>query len=117
VLHPPPYFNLLLGSLGTVSATPFNLALLARALPPGATWAGAGIGRFQLLVNSLAVASGGHVRVGLEDNLWLDRAGQVPASNDSLVVRAAALARAVERELATPAQARELIGLPPRLES
>jgi len=111
VLHPPLYFNLLLGSLGTVSATPFNLALLARALPPGATWAGAGIGRFQLLVNSLAVASGGHVRVGLEDNLWLDPGKRQPASNLALVERLVALARLLGREVATPAQARELIGL------
>ncbi|HWQ24352.1 MAG TPA: 3-keto-5-aminohexanoate cleavage protein [Gaiellaceae bacterium] len=111
VLHPPLYFNLLLGSLGTVSATPFNLALLARALPPGATWAGAGIGRFQLLVNSLAVASGGHVRVGLEDNLWLDPGKRQPASNLALVERLVALARLLGREVATPAQARQLIGL------
>jgi uncharacterized protein (DUF849 family) len=113
ILRPPYYFNLLLGSLGTLSASPLHLALLARALPEGATWAGAGIGRYQFAVNALAIASGGHVRVGLEDNLWLDAAKERPASNLALVERLVALARACEREIATPARARELIGLPP----
>ena len=114
ILRPPFVFNLLLGSLGTLSATPLHLALLTGALPQGATWAGAGIGRFQLPVNALAIASGGHVRVGLEDNLWLDPGKERPATNLALVERIVTLARASEREVATPAQARELIGLPRR---
>jgi len=114
VLVPPFYFNILLGSLGTLSATPFHLATVVQSLPTGATWAGAGIGRFQLFVNSMAVTMGGHVRVGLEDNLWLDAEKTHPATNPGLVERVVALAGAVEREVATPAQARELIGLPTR---
>ena len=117
VLQPPLYFNLLLGSLGTLSATPFHLAVLAQALPPGSTWAGAGIGRFQLEVNAQSIAAGGHVRVGLEDNLWLNVGKTTPASNVALVERLVALARTIEREIATPAEARELIGLPPRASS
>ena len=114
VLRLPLAFNLLLGSLGTLSATAVNLATLAAALPEGSTWAGAGIGRFQFFVNSLAIAMGGHVRVGLEDNLWLDVRKERPASNRELVDRLAQLARAVERKIATPAQARSMIGLPAR---
>ena len=114
MLHPPHYFNLLLGSLGTLSASPLHLALLAQALPAESTWAAAGIGRFQFAVNALAIASGGHVRVGLEDNLWLDAGKQRPASNVALVERLIRLAHASEREIATPEQARSLIGLPPR---
>ena len=114
VLRPPLYVNLLLGSLGTLSATPFNLALLTEKLPPGATWAAAGIGRFQFSMNALAIAMGGHVRVGLEDNLWLDVEKKRPATNRTLVERLVQVATAMERAIATPAQAREIIGLPPR---
>jgi 3-oxoadipate:acetyl-CoA acetyltransferase len=114
LLQPPHYFNLLLGSLGTLSATPFHLATLAAALPAESTWAGAGIGRFQFFVNSMAISMGGHVRVGLEDNLWLDTKKERPASNPELVERLAQLARAAERKIATPDKARELIGLPAR---
>ena len=113
VLRPPFVFNVLLGSLGTLAATPLNLAMVTGALPEGSVWAGAGIGRFQLAVNVLAIASGGHVRVGLEDNLWLDVEKTRPATNLALVERLVSLAHAVERPIATPAEARELIGLPP----
>ena len=92
----------------------FHLATVVQELPPGSTWAAAGIGRFQLYVNSLAVAAGGNVRVGLEDNLWLDASKTRPATNAALVERVAGIAASVEREIASPAQARELIGLPAR---
>lgn len=114
ILRPPYYVNVLLGSRGTLAATPLNLALAVQALPPGATWAGAGIGRFQFQVNALAVTMGGHVRVGLEDNLFMDAAKTVAASNPSLVSRIVALARAAGREPATPDEARALVGIPPR---
>lgn len=114
ILRPPLVFNLLLGSLGTLSASAVNLATLAAALPEGSTWAGAGIGRSQFFVNSLAIAMGGHVRVGLEDNLWLDTQKEVLASNVKLVRRLVRLATALERAIATPDQARSIIGLPAR---
>jgi uncharacterized protein (DUF849 family) len=112
VLREPFYFNLLLGSLGTVSATPLNLASIVAGLPSGSTWAAAGIGRFQFPMNSLAVTMGGNVRIGLEDNLYEDTEKKRPATNAGLVERIARLARAAEREPATPAQARQMIGLP-----
>ena len=114
VLHPPFYFNLLLGSLGTLKATPFNLAAIVNQLPPGASWAGAGIGRFQFYVNSMSITMGGHVRVGIEDNLYLNPEKRNPTTNLTLVERLAKLALAVERPIATPAEAREIIGLPER---
>ncbi len=114
VLRPPYYVNILLGSRGTLAATPLNLALSVQALPAGATWAGAGIGRFQFQVNALAVTMGGHVRVGLEDNLFMDAAKTEPASNATLIDRVVTLARAAGRSPATPDEARALIGLPPR---
>ena len=112
VLKPPYYCNILLGSLGTLSAGAFNLACMVRALPAGTTWAAAGVGSFQSEVNALAITMGGHVRVGLEDNLWLDRERGIHATNASLIERVTQVARAVGRDIATPAEARAMIGLP-----
>jgi uncharacterized protein (DUF849 family) len=114
VLRPPLYFNLLLGSLGTISLSPLNLGTLLAALPEGAVWAAAGIGRFQLAANVMALAAGGHVRVGLEDNLHFDAARRDPATNPRLVERIAAIARSLGREPASPAETRGILGLPSR---
>ena len=111
VLQEPFYFNFLLGSLGTLAATPLHLSLLAQAVPAGATWAAAGIGRFQLPANAMAVTMGGHVRVGLEDNLFMDTAKAQPATNVALVERIVGVARAIGRPIASPREARERIGL------
>lgn len=114
ILVPPFVFNLLLGSLGTMAATAENLAMLVRRLPPGSHWQAAGIGRAQWPTNALAVTMGGHVRTGLEDNLYMDAGKQEPASNSRLVSRVAGLAAAVGRRVATPAEARRMLGLPQR---
>lgn len=115
LLGGPVYANILLGSLGTLAATPLNLALIVERLPRGATWAAAGIGRHQFAMNRLAIAMGGGVRVGLEDNIWFDEARTDPASNPRLVERLVTIARAMGREPATPGQIRERLGIPPRL--
>ena len=112
ILSPPLYVNILLGSLGTLSASAFNLAAAVRALPGASTWSAAGIGRFQLDVNALALAMGGHVRVGLEDNLWYDRDRIFPATNASLVERVVRIAGLLDRPAATSDEARALLGLP-----
>ena len=114
MLGGPVYANILLGSLGTLAATPLNLALLVERLPPGATWAAAGIGRFQFAMNRLAIAMGGGVRVGLEDNIWFDDDRTDLATNPRLVERVVAIGRAMGREPATPAQVREKLGIPAR---
>jgi uncharacterized protein (DUF849 family) len=107
----PYYCNIFLGSLGTMSATAFNLAAAVRSLPEGTVWSGAGIGRFQFYVNSMAIAMGGHVRVGLEDNLYYDDEKMQPATNAGLVERAVKAAHAVGRRVASPDRARQIIGL------
>jgi uncharacterized protein (DUF849 family) len=111
ILKPPLYYNLLLGSLGTIQATPLNLATMVNSLPEGATWAAAGIGTYQFPMNALAIAMGGHVRVGLEDSIYMDAEKKLPATNPSLVERLVIVARAIGREPATPAEARAIIGL------
>ena len=113
VLGKPLYFNLFLGSLGTLNATPLNLSMMVNNLPANAVWSAAGIGRYQLYVNSMAITMGGHVRVGLEDNLYLDTQKKNLATNLQLVERLVNLARAMGREVASPAEARRLIGLFP----
>lgn len=106
LLRPPYYFNFLLGSLGTLHAKQSNLLTLIDNLPAGATWAATGIGRYQFDVNCWAIALGGHVRVGLEDWLWLDCHKQIPASNVTLVERIVRVARLFGRDIATPEQVR-----------
>ncbi len=114
VLRPPFVFNLLLGSLGTLTASAENLAMLVRRLPSGAYWQAAGIGRAQWPINALGITMGGHVRTGLEDNLYMDAGKHDPATNARLVARAAALSASLGRPLATASDARRLIGLPAR---
>jgi 3-keto-5-aminohexanoate cleavage enzyme len=111
LLQPPFYANLLLGSRGTMAASARNLVCMVDALPAGTVWSAAGIGRYQLQVNSLAIAMGGHVRVGLEDNLWMDAGKTDPATNVRLIERVVRVAKAVERPIASPAVARRIIGL------
>ncbi len=79
---------------------------------PGAEWCAAGIGPNQIIVNEWAIAAGGHTRAGLEDNVRLDRQTLAP-SNAALIARAAELCEKYERPVATPAQAREILGLRP----
>jgi 3-keto-5-aminohexanoate cleavage enzyme len=113
LLPDPVYANILLGSLGTLQATPLNLALAVERLPAGATWAATGIGRHQFQMNRLAIAMGGHVRVGLEDNLWWDADRTELATNPRLVERLVRIGRAMGREPASPAQVRERLGIRP----
>jgi uncharacterized protein (DUF849 family) len=92
------------------AAFDFMAATLKR-LAPDAQWCGAGIGRDQITLNEWCVASGGHARTGLEDNLRLDRDTLAP-SNAALVRRVAALCEKHGRPVATPAQARAILSLP-----
>jgi uncharacterized protein (DUF849 family) len=114
ILHPPLYFNLFLGSLGTIQATPHHLTSLVEQLPEGATWGATGVGRSQFRINAMAVAMGGHVRVGLEDSAFMDLGKSRPATNLRLVERIAGVARSMGRDIASPDEARKIIGLPAR---
>jgi 3-oxoadipate:acetyl-CoA acetyltransferase len=112
VLRPPYYANIILGSLGSAPLDPVSLGLIISILPPGTTWSVGGLGQFQLDANVMGIAAGGHVRVGLEDNIHFDRARADLADNPRLVARIARIAREMGREPATPAEARAIIGLP-----
>jgi uncharacterized protein (DUF849 family) len=107
----PWYFNLLLGSRYSVPATARHLSNMVEDLPAGSLWSAAGLGLFQLPMNTLAIAMGGHCRTGLEDNIHFafDR-GEL-ATNAGLMNRLALLAETFGRPLATSARARQLLGL------
>jgi len=111
VLRPPYYFNIILGSLGSAPLSLTGLGHMVSLLPPGATWSVGGIGQYQLDANVMAVAAGGHVRVGIEDNIHFDRRKSDLADNERLIRRIAGIAREMGREPASPAEARRIIGL------
>jgi 3-keto-5-aminohexanoate cleavage enzyme len=106
----PHHCDIVLGVPGGLDATVENLVEFVRALPPGCTWSVAGIGRMQLPLAAVAVAMGGHVRVGLEDNLYYEK-GRL-ARNEELVARVVRIAAELGRPTATPSQAREILRLP-----
>ena len=111
VLQSPGWFQFVLGVLGGMDATIENMLYLQRMLPEGALWSATGIGRGHLPILFAAIAQGGHVRVGLEDNLYYQY-GEL-ATNEKLVSRAARVAAEFGRRPATPAEARALLGIPP----
>ena len=82
-------------------------------LPDNSFWSLAGIGDTQLMMNSLAIAAGGGVRTGLEDNIWFDRNRTRLATNEDLLRRIHDLARANERKIMPPSTARKLLELEP----
>ncbi|MGH3493274.1 MAG: 3-keto-5-aminohexanoate cleavage protein [Sciscionella sp.] len=111
LLATPLQFSIVLGVKGGAAATPENLLAMVRRLPDDAVWQAIGIGRENLMLTTVGLALGGNARTGLEDTLQLRR--RQPASgNRPLVERLAGVAKSIEREPASVAQARELLGLP-----
>ncbi|MBV8579865.1 MAG: 3-keto-5-aminohexanoate cleavage protein, partial [Candidatus Eremiobacteraeota bacterium] len=105
----PAHVDLVLGVPGGLDASVENLVDCVRAVPAGCTWSVAGIGRMQLPLATVAIAMGGHVRVGLEDNLYYAK-GRL-ARNEELVARVARIADELGRPVATPDEARTILGL------
>jgi 3-keto-5-aminohexanoate cleavage enzyme len=108
----PPHFQLVMGVDGGIPASPENLIHMRDQLPHNATFVVAGISKWQLPMAGMAILMGGHVRVGLEDNLFLAR--DKLARNEELVTQARRLAEDLQREVATPDEARRILSLPPR---
>ncbi|MFO0997020.1 MAG: 3-keto-5-aminohexanoate cleavage protein [Alphaproteobacteria bacterium] len=105
----PPMFQICLGIPWGADHTVDTMKSMKDALPPGAVWAGFGISRMQMPMAAAAVAMGGNVRVGLEDNLYLDRG--VLATNAQLVERAIEIITRMGARVLTPAEARLKLGL------
>ena len=106
----PVHVDFVLGVPGAMAGTPESLMFLRSQLPPEATWTVAGIGAAQLPLGALAIALGGHVRVGFEDNVWY-RKGELAASNAQLVARMTRIAHEMERPVAKPGEARTILGM------
>lgn len=109
----PMQFNFVLGVPGCSPATVQNLAWMVNAIPAGSTWTATGIGRNAFTLAAAAIVMGGNVRVGFEDNLYLER-GVLAKSNGELVAKVVRLAKELGREVATSAEAREILNLKPR---
>ncbi|HOU03415.1 MAG TPA: 3-keto-5-aminohexanoate cleavage protein, partial [Bacteroidales bacterium] len=106
LLTAPYYFNLLLGNIACAQADLLHAGIMIRDLPENSLWSLAGIGEEQLKMNSVSIAIGGGVRVGLEDNIWYDASRTVPARNLDLLKRIHLLAEANERKVMTSAEFR-----------
>jgi len=109
-LKAPCHFQIVLGCAGGMTSTIDNLVFLKNLLPEGSTWAGCGISNGHIPIMLATVAMGGHLRVGLEDNLYMGK-GVLAKSNATLVERAVRLLEMSNLEPATPAEAREIYGL------
>jgi 3-keto-5-aminohexanoate cleavage enzyme len=109
-LAAPYHVQFVLGVPGGLSASERNLRFLVEGMPERTHWSVAGIGRFQLPMAEVALRLGGHVRVGLEDNLFVSK-GVLAKGSDELVALAVDLASKAARAPATPAEARRLLGL------
>jgi 3-keto-5-aminohexanoate cleavage enzyme len=110
LLKEPLHFNFVLGVPGAMSASVRSLAFLVDSIPPNATWTVSGIGRHETPLAVAAMAMGGHVRVGFEDNIYYRR-GELATSSGQLVARIARIAHELGREVADPNEAREILGI------
>jgi len=106
---PPLHFDFVMGLKGAIPATIENLVHLKNSIPPGSTWTVAGIGPAQLVMNTHAILTGGHVRIGLEDNIYY-RKGEL-APNERFVERMVKMAAEFGRGVATPDEARRIMRL------
>ena len=112
LLTAPFHMQFVLGIKGAIGARPEVLRFLVSQLPADCTWGVAAVGRHQLPMAELACELGGNVRVGLEDNIYIEK-GVLAEGSAPLVTRAATIARSRGREPVTPERARVLLGLAP----
>ncbi|MBW1974959.1 MAG: 3-keto-5-aminohexanoate cleavage protein [Deltaproteobacteria bacterium] len=109
-IHPPFHFDFVLGAPGAMAGSVKNLQFLVDSIPPGSTWSVAGIGKMEIPLAVAAIVMGGHVRIGLEDNLYMPDGSL--ASNPALVEKIVRITREIGREIASPDEAREILSLP-----
>ncbi len=111
ILQPPHYFNLLLGNIAGAQADLAHTGLMINDLPDNSIWSLAGIGTTQYMMNTIAIVSGGGVRIGLEDNIYFDSNKKVLATNINLLRRITRLAEESERKVMSPSECRKLLNL------
>ena len=106
----PIHFDFVLGV--QMTATVRDLVFMATSIPDGCTWTATGIGKTAWDIAAATIAMGGHVRVGFEDNVYMSK-GVLAKSNGEMVERVVQMAKLMNREVATPAEARQILGLKP----
>jgi uncharacterized protein (DUF849 family) len=111
LLDPPYYFNLIVGNIACAQADLLHVGIMIRDLPDNSFWSIGGIGDAQLAMNSVAIAFGGGIRVGLEDNIWFDTTRTKLATNAELLNRIHNLVAANNRRVMLPAELRKLLKL------
>ena len=107
----PIHFDFVLGV--QMTATVRDLVYMATSVPAGSTWTATGIGKTCWDIVAATIALGGHVRVGFEDNVYMSK-GVLAKSNGEMVERVVQMAKLMNREIATPDEARQILGLKPR---
>lgn len=106
----PMHFNFVMGVNGGIQASVHDFAFMLQSIPSDSTFTVSGIGRHEFPLAAMSIVSGGHVRVGFEDNVYIEK-GVLAQSNADLVLKVVDLAKVLGREVATPSEAREILGL------
>lgn len=109
-INTPMHFNFVMGVNGGIAASARDFAFLMDSIPQGSTFTATGIGRAEFPIAAISIASGGHVRVGFEDNVYIAK-GVLAKSNGELVEKVVRLAKELGREIATPSEARKILSL------
>jgi uncharacterized protein (DUF849 family) len=110
-LKAPLHFQFCLGAPGGMTATIDNFMHLLRLIPEGSTFSAFGVGAQWLTILYMSVITGGHIRVGMEDNIYMSK-GVLAKSNVEFVEKAKTVCKEYGRDVATPAEARKILGLP-----
>lgn len=110
LIKDPMHFNFVMGVNGGIGASPRDLMFLKESIPSWNTFTVSGIGKSQFQMAALSILLGGHVRVGFEDNVYISK-GVLAKSNGELVDKVVRIAKELGREIATPQEAREILGL------
>ena len=109
-IHDPMHFSFVLGVNGGMTGEARDFHFLRESIPSHCTYSVAGIGKYEFPLAELAIQYGGHVRVGLEDNIYIEK-GVLAKGNRELVEKVVQLAKAYGREIATPHEARKILGI------
>lgn len=106
----PMHFNFMFGIKGGINASPRDLLFLVDSIPKNSTFCVGAVGRHEFPMITLSLIMGGHVRVGFEDNIYLSK-GKLAESNGQLVEKVVRIAHELSREIASPNEARKILGL------
>lgn len=109
-IHEPMHFSFVLGVNGGMTGEERDFHFLRESIPKNATYSVVGIGRFEFPLAELSIKHGGHVRVGLEDNIYIEK-GVLAEGNEALVKKVVGIAKKYNREIASPNEARKILKL------